>query len=71
MGKNLLSGKGILNVSLPVQVFSSESNLETLAKTFAYAPLLLEQAAAINQPLEQMKYVIAFGFTVSLLYAKM
>lgn len=41
MGKNLLSGKGILNVSLPVMVFSMESNLETLAKTFAYAPIYL------------------------------
>jgi hypothetical protein len=27
MGKNLLSGKGILNISLPVDVFSNESNL--------------------------------------------
>lgn len=71
MGSNLLSGKGILNVSLPVEIFSTESNLETLGKTLAFAPTFLEQAAKINQPLEQMKYVIAFGFTVSLLYVKM
>ena len=71
MGKNLLSGKGILNISLPVDVFSMESNLEALAKSFAFSPILLEKASALKEPLEQMKYVIAFGFTLSLLYIKM
>jgi len=42
--KNLFSGKSILNLSLPVVVFSEESNLSLLCKSFAYAPLLLESA---------------------------
>lgn len=71
MGKNLLSGKGILNISLPVDVFSMESNLEALAKSFAFAPIMLERAALIKEPLEQMKHVIGFGFTLSMLYLKM
>jgi len=43
--KNLFSGKSILNMSLPVTVFSCESNLSLLCKSYAYAPLLLERAA--------------------------
>jgi hypothetical protein len=27
IGKNLLSGKSVLNISLPVDIFSAESNL--------------------------------------------
>ena len=41
IGKNLLTGKGILNISLPVDIFTTDSNLESLAKCFAYAPILL------------------------------
>lgn len=48
MGKNLLSGKGILNISLPVDVFSMESNLEAIAKSFAFSPILLEKAATLK-----------------------
>ena len=44
MGKNILTGKSLLNISLPVNIFSRSSNLEHLALGFSYAPLFLEQA---------------------------
>ena len=45
MGSNLLKGKGVFSISLPVDVFSMESNLERAARVFAYAPLILEKVA--------------------------
>ena len=51
MGKNILSGKSILSISLPVNIFSRSSNLEHLAVGFSYAPLFLEQAVKQQTPL--------------------
>jgi hypothetical protein len=45
LAKNVFSGKSILSMSLPVLVFSKDSNLSLLCKSYAYAPLLLERAA--------------------------
>lgn len=42
IGKNILSGKSILNISLPVDIFASESNLERLLIGMTYGPKLLE-----------------------------
>ena len=41
VAKNLVSGKSILNISLPVDIFSSESNLERFIFSMGYAPYLL------------------------------
>lgn len=41
VGRNLFSGKSILNISLPVTVFSYESNLSLLCKSFCYGPMHL------------------------------
>lgn len=43
--KNLFSGKGILNVSLPVEIFNVDSNLQRLCESMALAPDFLEEAA--------------------------
>lgn len=45
VGRNLFSGKSILNISMPVIVFSYDSNLSLLCKSFCYGPKLLERAA--------------------------
>ena len=63
MGKNLLTGKSILNVSLPINIFSRTSNLEHLAAGFSYAPLFLEKASHIKNPIEQIKDVVLFTIT--------
>ena len=41
IGRNILSGKGILNISLPVDIFCRESNIERLAASFGFAPAFL------------------------------
>ncbi len=41
IGTNLFSGKSVLGVSLPIEIFASDTNLERLCKGNAYAPLFL------------------------------
>ncbi len=54
MGSNLLAGKSLTNISLPVEVFEVRSNLERLAYSFCLAPEYLEKAAIETNPVEQM-----------------
>jgi hypothetical protein len=68
IGSNLLSGKSILSVSLPVYVFETRSNLERFAYAFIYAPLYLERGAQLTSPEEQMKTTITFGLTSIVMY---
>jgi hypothetical protein len=42
MGSNLFSGKNVLNVSFPIEIFAADTNLERLCKGMAYAPHFLE-----------------------------
>ena len=41
IAKNLLSGQSILNISLPVDIFSPESNLQRFLYSMIYGPVLL------------------------------
>ncbi len=36
MGSNLIKGKSLLSISLPIDIFESRSNLERYAYSFAY-----------------------------------
>lgn len=46
--KNLFSGKGILNISLPVEIFNIDSNIQRLCESMALAPDILEKKACIT-----------------------
>lgn len=54
MGANLISGKSLTSVSMPVDIFETRSNLERFAYSFGYAPIYLEAAAEETDPVEQM-----------------
>eukprot|EP00828_Plagiopyla_frontata_P032168 TRINITY_DN4197_c0_g1_i1.p1 TRINITY_DN4197_c0_g1~~TRINITY_DN4197_c0_g1_i1.p1 ORF type:complete len:574 (+),score=57.56 TRINITY_DN4197_c0_g1_i1:565-2286(+) len=64
MGKNLLSGKSVINISMPVVVFSDSSVLGRLAECFVFAPNFFEKAGALSNPLDQFKQVLAFNIAV-------
>jgi hypothetical protein len=70
IGKNILTGKGILNVSLPVDIFCRESNIERLAMSFGYFPVYLEKVVDAD-PIEQLKAIIAAGMGSSHIYLTM
>jgi hypothetical protein len=57
LGKNIIQGKGIMNVSLPIRIFDERSLLEVFAHQICLAPHFLEKAGLEEDPLEKMKYV--------------
>ena len=59
-GSNLIHGRSIMNVSLPLEVFEQRSFLERFARSFGHAPIFLEKAGSITNVIEQMKYTLCF-----------
>ena len=41
LGKQLFSGKSIMNMSLPIQVFGDDTILQRLSRGYCYAPILM------------------------------
>jgi len=70
IGKNILSGKGILNISLPVDIFCRESNIERLAMSFGYCPIYLEKVVNADA-IDQLKAILASTMGSSLIYLTM
>jgi hypothetical protein len=61
VGNNLMEGKDLTRVSLPVQIFEPRSFLERVTDYWCYMPRFLPAAAACQDPLERFKLVVAFG----------
>jgi hypothetical protein len=66
IGTNILSGSGIMNVSLPINIFDHRSLLEVFAHQCRLAPHILELAGMQKDPVEKLKYTTAY--TVSRLH---
>lgn len=60
IGANLLEGKSVINVSLPVRIFEPRSFLERMSDVWAYAPLYLNKAAQTKDPVERFKLVVTW-----------
>ena len=58
IGLNLLKGKSIMNVSLPINIFDVRSHLEVFAYQNSYAKIFLEKAANTKNHVERLKLVI-------------
>jgi len=67
MGRNFLEGKSIMNVSLPITIFSGESMLQRCSSSFGYAVPLLELAGQQTDRLEAFKYAAAAFFSNGIL----
>lgn len=52
IGSNILSGKSIMNISMPVTLFEGRSFLQRMARGFGHAPLFLDLAASNPDPVE-------------------
>jgi len=70
IGAHLLTGKNVLNVSFPIEIFGTDTNLERLCKGMAYAPHFLENKIGVT-PLQRMKAAICFAIGNLLLYINM
>jgi hypothetical protein len=63
IGANIFSGKSVLNVSLPVDIFESRSLIERSAASFGKIPDFLLPIADEN-PVYQIKKIVAFIATI-------
>ncbi len=45
LGSNLMSGKSVMNMSLPVEIFDKKSMLDIIAEGFGFLPYYLTKAA--------------------------
>jgi hypothetical protein len=56
---NILKGKSIMTMSLPVEIFGTESLLEGVVRCLGFVPKYMHQAVQTNDPVEQIKNVAA------------
>jgi len=61
IGSNLMEGKELTKVALPVYLFEPRSFIERLADGFSFTPTYLTRAAKAKDPVERLKNVIAFS----------
>ncbi len=54
MASNLMKGESVLNISLPIDIFETRSNLERFAFSFSFAPNFLEPIAESSDPVAQL-----------------
>jgi hypothetical protein len=65
-GSNLLQGKSLTTISMPLYIFEKRSNLERMAYSLSFAPQYLEKAAGLSDPVEQMKQAFIFGLSTTI-----
>ena len=70
IAKNLVSGQSITNISLPVDIFLPESNLERFVHGMTYGPIVLEGLQNQNMIIRLIRTFI-FGLTNSVMYLQM
>jgi hypothetical protein len=61
IGSNLLQGKSVVNISLPVRIFEPRSFLQRITDGWSYAPLYLTRAAFAETALERLQWVMTFA----------
>lgn len=60
-GKQLMEGKNVVGISLPVRIFEPRSTIERICDWWAFAPIYLKKAGKINDNLERFKLVMTFA----------
>jgi hypothetical protein len=60
MGSNVMQGKSLISISMPVKIFEPRSFLQRMPDIWAFAPVYLKKAAECSDPIERFKYCIIF-----------
>lgn len=71
IGSNIIKGKSVMGISLPIEIFETRSTLERFACSFVFAPDFLTKAALADDPVETLKYCQTFLLTTSLMFLTM
>ena len=67
IGANLFSGKSILNISLPIQIFATDTHLQRLCRALAFVPHFFEKRTQANG-VQRMQAAIGCSIGIVLLY---
>jgi hypothetical protein len=67
MGSNLIKGKSVMNVSLPVYIFDPRTLMQVLAFEISYAPFFLDRAFISVDKIEKLKWVFIFNVFIKFL----
>jgi len=61
--KQLLEGKNIVSVSLPVRIFEARSTLHRISDNWGTGSKYFNKIANLSNPIERMKNYIAFAIS--------
>lgn len=61
MGSNLLKGKSIMSVSLPINIMEPKTMLQRLAEIYSYLPCYAEKIYKEKDPIDRMKWYLAYS----------
>lgn len=59
-GSNLLQGKSLVNITMPVRIFEPRSFLQRIPDAWLFAPIYLNRASLTADPVERFKLCITF-----------
>ena len=65
VGKTLLNGQSVMNISLPVFIFQARTMLQIFAYEFRLAPYYFKKAFYSQDKYEKLKYLTSFVVTQS------
>ena len=57
ISSNLMRGKSIMNMSLPVEIFDRKSFVDAVADSYGFVPVYADKIVQAKDPIEQMKYM--------------
>ena len=60
IGKNMIKGQSVMNISLPVYIFDKRTMLQVFAFELKEAPYILPKVYYIKDNIEKLKYVSVF-----------
>jgi Oxysterol-binding protein len=58
---NIAKGLGAVSISLPIRIFEPRSTCERMIDRFSFATKYLKEASMLSNPIDRMKYVMAFA----------
>lgn len=59
LGSNLISGKSVMNMSLPVEIFARKSMLDVIADSFGFLPCYFTKEKLCGDSKEAIKNITA------------
>lgn len=60
IGSNLLKGKSVMSISLPVNIFDKRTLLQVMAYEFSFASIFLTRAYYANNTMERLKWITVY-----------